>query len=266
MLLLFAFWLLCDFFLLSVWQKTAQPLRSSFLLQGAIDRLFLATTWEMYPLRFQVQISRIQRQNQFSSSRFLMLVTGQKLLASEQIKYFSFFSYFVGTWKQDQEFIRLKKISMKYHWKVKSKYYLFIYIYLFIYLFIYSFFLWHGPFCFFYNSNLGPHLLPTQGGLTEHNFGFFAFSRESSNMAPTRSTFPTEFSSNPNQTHPSMLIKFFRIFRKPQVGELDQGWSLKSCSAFAPPFQYSRRNPDLFIYEWKEGLVDMLFCFFTVEW
>ncbi len=52
LLLLFAFWLLCDFFLLSVWQKTAQPLRSSFLLQGAIDRLFLATTWEMYPLRF----------------------------------------------------------------------------------------------------------------------------------------------------------------------------------------------------------------------
>ncbi len=41
-----------------------------FSSRGAIDRLFLATTWEMYPLRFQVQISRIQRQNKFSSSSF----------------------------------------------------------------------------------------------------------------------------------------------------------------------------------------------------
>ncbi len=86
----FAFWLLCDFFLLSVWQKTAQPLRSSFLLQGAIDRLFLATTWEMYPLRFQVQISRIQRQNKFSSSSFSDVGDWSKLLASEQIKYSAF--------------------------------------------------------------------------------------------------------------------------------------------------------------------------------
>ncbi len=63
---------------------------SSFLLQGAIDRLFLATTWEMYPLRFQVQISRIQRQTNSQVQVFLMLVTGQKLLASEQIKYSAF--------------------------------------------------------------------------------------------------------------------------------------------------------------------------------
>ncbi len=87
---LFAFWLLCDFFLLSVWQKTAQPLRSSFLLQGAIDRLFLSTTWEMYPLRFQVQISRIHDKTNSQVHVFLMLVTGQKLLASEQIKYSAF--------------------------------------------------------------------------------------------------------------------------------------------------------------------------------
>ncbi len=37
--------------------------------------------------------------------------------------------------------------------------------------------------------------------------------------------FPAEFSSNPNQTHLSMLINAFRIIRKSQVGEFDQGWS-----------------------------------------
>ncbi len=39
-----------------------------------------------------------------------------------------------------------------------------------------------------------------------------------------RSTFQ-QFSSNPNQTHLCMLINVFRIFRKSQVGEFDQGWS-----------------------------------------
>ncbi len=34
-----------------------------------------------------------------------------------------------------------------------------------------------------------------------------------------------EFSSNPNQTQLSMLINVFRIIRKSQVGEFDQGWS-----------------------------------------
>ncbi len=89
LLLLFAFWLLCDFFLLSVWQKTAQPL-SSFLLQGAIDRLFLATTWEMYPLRFQVQISRIQRQNKFSSSSFSDVGDWSKITCKWTNQIFSF--------------------------------------------------------------------------------------------------------------------------------------------------------------------------------
>ncbi len=39
--------------------------------------------------------------------------------------------------------------------------------------------------------------------------------------------FPAEFSSksNPNQTHLSMLISVFRIIRRSQVGEFDQGWS-----------------------------------------
>ncbi len=36
---------------------------------------------------------------------------------------------------------------------------------------------------------------------------------------------PAEFSSNPNQTHLSMLISVFKFIRKSQVGEFDQGWS-----------------------------------------
>ncbi len=42
----------------------------------------------------------------------------------------------------------------------------------------------------------------------------------SSNLA-----IPAEFSSDPDQTHPSMLIRVFRIIRKSQVGEFDQGLS-----------------------------------------
>ncbi len=191
------------------WQKTAQPLRSSFLLQGGDRQAFLATTWEMYPLRFQVQISRIQRQNKFSSSSFSDVGTGQKLLASEQIKYSAFSRTFLvlGNRTRDSS---AQKNSMKYH-KGKSKY-------LFIYL---LFFLGMAFLFFFYNSKLGPHLLPLR---VPHRHIRFAFFTNPQNMAH-EIHFPTEFSSNPNQTHPSMLINFFRIFRKPQVGELDQGWS-----------------------------------------
>ncbi len=34
-----------------------------------------------------------------------------------------------------------------------------------------------------------------------------------------------QFSSNPNQTQLSMLIRVLKIIRKSQVGEFDQGWS-----------------------------------------
>ncbi len=70
-------------------QKTARL----FVLHsppGAIDRLFLATTWEMYPLRFQVQFQEFNDKTNSQVQVFLMLVTGQKLLASEQIKYSAF--------------------------------------------------------------------------------------------------------------------------------------------------------------------------------
>jgi len=40
-----------------------------------------------------------------------------------------------------------------------------------------------------------------------------------------RATVPAEFSSNPDQTHLSKLIKVFRISRNSQVGVSDQGWS-----------------------------------------
>ncbi len=36
---------------------------------------------------------------------------------------------------------------------------------------------------------------------------------------------PAEFSSNPNQAQLRMLINVFRIIRKSQIGEFDQGWS-----------------------------------------
>ncbi len=38
-------------------------------------------------------------------------------------------------------------------------------------------------------------------------------------------TIPVEFSPNPNQTHPSMIIRVSKIIRKSQIGEFNQGWS-----------------------------------------
>ncbi len=121
--LLTSLWLL----LLSVCDKRQLSLfRSSFLLQGAIDRLFLATTWEMYPLRFQVQISRIQRQNKFSSSSFSDVGDWSKITCKWTNQIFSFFSYFFGTWKQDKRFISSKKFN-EITIKVRANIYLFIY-------------------------------------------------------------------------------------------------------------------------------------------
>ncbi len=61
-----------------------------------------------------------------------MLVTGQKLLASEQIKY-SAFSRTFWYLETGQEIHQLKKIQWNNH-KGKSKYYLFILFSLFIYV------------------------------------------------------------------------------------------------------------------------------------
>ncbi len=51
----------------------------------------------------------------------------------------------------------------------------------------------------------------------------FALIQGSSNLAH-EIHFPAEFSSNPNQTYLSTLINVFKIIRKSQVGEFDQGW------------------------------------------
>ncbi len=66
-----------------------------------------------------------------------MLVTGQKLLASEQIKY-SAFSRTFWYLETGQEIHQLKKIQWNNH-KGKSKY-LFIYLLLFIYLFLFIYY------------------------------------------------------------------------------------------------------------------------------
>ncbi len=53
---------------------------------------------------------------------------------------------------------------------------------------------------------------------------------------------PPEFSSIPNQTHLSMLIRVFKIIRTSQVGEVDQGW--KTVQQMCPPGK-DLRNPGL---------------------
>ncbi len=152
-----SFCLLTSLWLLSAFGVTKDSSASLFLLQGAIDRLFLSTTWEMYPLRFQVQISRIQRQNKFSSSRFSDVGDWSKITCKWTNQIFSFFSYFVGTWKQDKRFISSKKFN-EITIKVRANLYLFILfiyylfiIYLFIYLFIILF--RHGLSVFFIIQN-----------------------------------------------------------------------------------------------------------------
>ncbi len=77
-----------------------------------------------------------------------MLVTGQKLLASEQNQIFSFFSYFVGTWKQDKRFISSKKFN-EITIKVRANIYLFIYLFIYFFLFIYLLFFLGMAFLFF---------------------------------------------------------------------------------------------------------------------
>ncbi len=128
MLLLFC--LLTSLWLLSAFGVTKDSSASSFFISppGGDRQAFLATTWEMYPLRFQVQISRIQRQNKFSSSSFSDCWWLVKNYLQVNKSIFSFFSYFFGTWKQDK-IHQLKKIQWNNH---KGKQ---IFIYLFIILF-----------------------------------------------------------------------------------------------------------------------------------
>ncbi len=58
-----------------------------------------------------------------------------------------------------------------------------------------------------------------------------------------------EFSSNPNQTHLRMLIRVFKIIRKLQVDEFDQGWSW-TLQQIGPPGKYLR-NHGVVCSHWK---------------
>jgi len=65
---------------------------------------------------------------------------------------------------------------------------------------------------------MGQKKYPTRNKITSSGQG-------SSNLALEGQS-PAEFSSNPDQTHLSKLIKDFRITRESQVGEFDQSLSL----------------------------------------
>ncbi len=142
-----SFCLLTSLWLLSAFggHVTKDSSASSFFISppGGDRQAFLSTTWEMYPLRFQVQISRIQRQNKFSSSRFSDVGDWSKITCKWTNQIFSFFSYFVGTWKQDKRFISSKKFN-EITIKVRANIYLFIIYLLFIYLFIYLFIIYYS--------------------------------------------------------------------------------------------------------------------------
>ncbi len=89
-----SFCLLTSLWLLFCFRRvTKDSSASSFFISppGAIDRLFFCQLrGRCTLLDFKFKFQEFKRQNKFSSSRFLMLVTGQKLLASEQIKYSAF--------------------------------------------------------------------------------------------------------------------------------------------------------------------------------
>ncbi len=87
-----SFCLLTSLWLLSAFgvTKNSSALRSSFLLQGAIDRLFCQLRGRCTLLDFKFKFQEFNDKTNSQVHVFLMLVTGQKLLASEQIKYSAF--------------------------------------------------------------------------------------------------------------------------------------------------------------------------------
>ncbi len=124
-----SFCLLTSLWLLSAFGVTKDSSASSFFisLQGAIDRLFLATTWEMYPLRFQVQISRIQRQNKFSSSSFFWcwwLVKNYLQVNKSNIQLFLVLFWYLETGQEIHQLKKFNEITIK----VRANIYLFFII------------------------------------------------------------------------------------------------------------------------------------------
>ena len=110
---------------------------------------------------------------------------------------------------------------------------------------------------FLNHSKLGPYILPLRVPHWNIRCCLFLF-QECSNMAHDIH-FSAEFSSNLNQTHLSMLIIVFRIFRKRWV------WSgLKLNSAAHWPSRARFEEPWFIIYLWKRGTSwhVVLFLFF----
>ncbi len=102
----------------------------------------------MYPLRFQVQISRIQRQNKFSGSSFSdvgWLVKNYLQVNKSNIQLFLVLCWYLETGQEIHQLKKFNEITIK----VRANIYLFI-IYLFIYLFIYLLFFLGMAFLFFF--------------------------------------------------------------------------------------------------------------------
>ncbi len=122
-----SFCLLTSLWLLSAFGVTKDSSASSFFISppGAIDRLFLALRGRCTLLDFKFKISRIQRQNKFSSSSFSDVGDWSKITCKWTIKY-SAFSRTFWYLETGQEIHQLKKIQWNNH-KGKSNIYLFIY-------------------------------------------------------------------------------------------------------------------------------------------
>ncbi len=90
--LLLSFCLLTSLWLLSAFGVTKDSSASSFFisLQGAIDRLFLSTTWRCTLLDFKFNFKNSTTKQILKFTFFWCWWLGQKLLASEQIKYSAF--------------------------------------------------------------------------------------------------------------------------------------------------------------------------------
>ncbi len=168
--LLYPFNLIAAFFCLltSLWllsafgvTKDSSASRSSFLLQGAIDRLFCQLRGRCTLLDFKFKFQEFKRTKQILKFTFFWCWWLVKITCKWTNQIFSFFSYFVGTWKQDKRFISSKKfneITIKVRANIYIYYLLFIYLLfiylLFIYLFIYLlFFFRHGLSVFFIIQN-----------------------------------------------------------------------------------------------------------------
>ncbi len=120
--LLTSLWLLSA---ASVWQKTAQPLRSSFLLQGAIDRLFLAQRGRCTLLDFKFKFQEFNDKTNSQVQVFWCwwLVKNYLQVNKSNIQLFLVLFWYLET---GQEIHQLKKIQWNNH-KGKSNIYLFIY-------------------------------------------------------------------------------------------------------------------------------------------